>query len=227
MFKVKEVKKFSRIELFFDDIPHPKVKKKLEEQNFICYGNEKCWYTKKTPESIKFIKKLKNKYEEKLNKKVGKVEKEKLEVRRVYKENSDYKLEGQNYELGMPITEIAKKIKAHLKESFSNTKWSVTTEKYSGGRTLNINLMEWNQEVFTPSFKRKNNNPGKLQLHNSIRSDGENLTLLAFELMRYVSKVANSFNYNDDDIQTDYFNSSFYLSMGIGKHNKKFKLVRK
>lgn len=45
------------------------------------------------------------------------------------------------------------------------------------------------------------------------------------ELFEYVKELADSFNYDDSDSMTDYFDTGFYLDLAIGKWTKKFELI--
>ena len=64
--------------------------------------------------------------------------------------------QGSNYEKthNMSTTELAKTIRNGLKEMFSECKFSVSKQSYSGGRSITIALMEATFPVFTkPSLE--------------------------------------------------------------------------
>ena len=46
-------------------------------------------------------------------------------------------------------------------------------------------------------------------------------------MMRTVIAYAQSYNYDDSDSMTDYFDTNFYLSVYVGKWDKPFKIVQR
>lgn len=152
--------------------------------------------------------------------------------------------EGVNYakHRHTDIKEIAQKIREKCKEKYPDCKFSVTIERYSGGQSMNISLMAAPFEVCTgiKNMNRYNSNEtetikpfnGYTQLnHYCIQEkDGEDivcngaiLTPQAGKMLTNVVQYTQSFNYDDSDSMTDYFDVNFYLHLSIGKFDKPFK----
>lgn len=148
--------------------------------------------------------------------------------------------EGMNYKntRGMDISDIAKLIRSELKSKFPECKFSVTIERYSGGQSLYISLMSAPFEAALGGYDLDDNNlpfDGYTQLNEKRflkeYGDGKNngavLTPSAWEVLGYATAYASSFNFNDIDSMTDYFNVRFYLHVGIGKYDKPFRVTAK
>ena len=157
--------------------------------------------------------------------------------------------EGENYNDNLDITEIAKILRGKLKESFPQCKFSVRIERYAGGQSLSVHLMEAPFDVFPESVPeitgpihpieretlkdRLDYSQRKQYLqvnHYQFReftglNNGTPITLEAHECLKKVSKLVESFNYDDSDSQIDYFNTNFYLHLNVGKWDKPFQCV--
>lgn len=163
-----------------------------------------------------------------------------------------YGWEGQNYDRNIGIKEIAKKVRTHLRTQFPDCKFSVTIERYSGGQSMNISLMEApfkailkkgsivnNEFVSMQDQGYKFEHYGQLNQYtfsddyNSISlpirgwNNGQQLSRKAWDVMKEAYKYAVSFNYDDSDAMIDYFHTNFYLHLNIGKWDKPFKRRRR
>lgn len=150
----------------------------------------------------------------------------------------------------MDLKEIAKKIKQQLKRKYPKCKFSVTIERYSMGQSLHISLMSGPFEAVDKSktvqkMIENGNGPwvekvgvenavGHFQLNPYTLKDydeyeglcnGCYLTPKAFEVMKFALNCSQHFNYDDSDIQTDYFDVNFYLHLNIGKWDKHYQIV--
>jgi hypothetical protein len=104
--------------------------------------------------------------------------------------------------------EKSKKVKAELKKAFPKIKFSVTIDNCT---TLNINIMEAPFKFTDKDYEQLN--PYYLNRYQNS------------EALEQIKSIANQGNYDNSDIQTDYFEVGFYLHMNIGKWDKPFKLV--
>ena len=145
----------------------------------------------------------------------------------------------QKIEMG--TKEIAIKIRMQLKQEFPACVFSVVMKSFSGGSEINVSLMSAPFEVFDKSkpFDMNGNqinwNHAQLNeysfssLHNFTSekgySNGHYLTEQTWRIMQRICKIVNQFNYDESDIQTDYFNVNFYFHLGIGKWDKPFKTI--
>lgn len=128
------------------------------------------------------------------------------------------------------INTISKEVKHNLHKEFPGTKWSVRIQKYSGGRSMSVDLMEAPFEVFSdpetgdPGMGKK----GYAQVnHYWLGEPGhsEYLTPKAIQVLKKATRIANSDNWDNSDIQTDYFDVNYYFSLGVGQWDKPFKVV--
>lgn len=125
--------------------------------------------------------------------------------------------EGSNYESGMTMKEIAKRIRTTLKEKYPTTKFSVTVQHYSGGATLHLSVMESDVKMFLPEKELTNYSPNKYYIEKD-----EILTDEGKQMMAFVTKLVSSYNYDDSDSMSDYYDVNFYSEIRIGKWDKPF-----
>lgn len=149
--------------------------------------------------------------------------------------------QGANYQPDLGITEIAKLVRAKLKEQYPACKFSVTVEKYSGGCSMSVRLMAapfaaiatpdpdkipnraltWGVEQAMKSWQNLADRQHHQVNHYYIQDDYY-MTEEAKEVLGAATKLANSFNYDDSDSMIDYFHTNFYLHVAIGKWDKPF-----
>lgn len=147
---------------------------------------------------------------------------------------------GSRYSRDFSMNDITKMIRNYIKINHPGCTFSVTKPHYS---SININLMSAPFDVFsTPDAMKiplnrihhsdsvKNimdewaNLPtrGNHGVNHYYIADDFMLTDKAREVMADVYAFAKSFNYDDSDAMTDYFDTNFYMSMGIGKWDRPF-----
>lgn len=148
------------------------------------------------------------------------------------------------------IKDIAKRVKQQLQKEFPSCVFSVTIERYSGGQSLSVSLMKSNFKVIRDFkdipemafFKLADHHYTKEQIekmqsenyhqvnHYSFRDDfdpdnwnnGVFLTEQGHNLFKRVAEIVNYYNYDNSDIQTDYFDVNFYFHLNIGQWNKPY-----
>lgn len=109
---------------------------------------------------------------------------------------------GSNYKRGMSNKEIAATVKKHLSQRFPGTKWSVTTAGYN---SVNVYLVSAPYE----------NAKGCENMREWAEKSPE---LSAIE--DYARQLLKSYNYDDSDSMTDYFDVNFYETVGIAYNYK-------
>ena len=152
--------------------------------------------------------------------------------------------------INLGTVEIAKRIRKQLKTEFQECKFSVTTQQYSGGSSISVNLMKADRKVVRDiddisdaaieglgtAYIRQGmvlemQEAGHHQLnHHTLRQeyDSENwcngvfLTEPGHKLLQRVIEIANQFNYDDSEPETDYYNVNYYLDIELGKWDKAF-----
>lgn len=157
--------------------------------------------------------------------------------------------EGSNYHGYRDVGEIAKDIRKELKVKFPASKFSVRIERFSGGSGLSVHLVKGPFEAFVekPSetvsgavshdtyeerkksldYHRDNGNaqlnPYHFQEdHETYYERGGHLSARAWEIMKYVAGLVNSYRRDDSDGMIDYFDTNFYPHLEIGKWDKPF-----
>lgn len=127
---------------------------------------------------------------------------------------NEYRWKGSRYDMNLSRSEICKKIKEYAEERFPTCKFSVNKDGY---RAVNISLMQGDFEAYAED------NTDKYRQYNHYHYEINNhLTPRCNEVLRLVSEYAQSFNYDNSDIMTDYFDVNFYLSVQVGKWNKAY-----
>lgn len=123
----------------------------------------------------------------------------------------------------LPVKEVAGKIREYIKKDkdLNACKWSVTCESYSGGQSLTVALMAAPFEVFSEEWKQQH--PYEIEKGYTQHGDCESaVTPEAFRIISKVKAFALSYNYNDSDSMTDYYDRGFYDFYHVGKWDKPF-----
>ena len=172
-------------------------------------------------------------------------------VRTFYSQNG---WEGSRYDSSLRTSDITKLIRDYVKYVYPTYKFSVTKDGYSH---INIALMEYPVEltnynlvkdymehsylgVYVPSAKcnkrywecsdSEKEEAICYKVENANKSESyydKWLNPVIYNVMQDVKAFALSYNYDDSDAMTDYFDTNFYLTMGIGKWDKPAKFVEK
>lgn len=149
----------------------------------------------------------------------------------------------------MNLKDIAKQVKQQLKKEYPTCVFSVVIERYSMGQSLHVSLMQNDFKIirdfkdipeialldigtgYTEEQIQKTQEENYHQLNHYTTNEeydinkwcnGVFLTKEGHDLFKRVCEIINQYNYDDSDIQTDYFDVNFYLSLNIGKWNKPY-----
>jgi hypothetical protein len=107
------------------------------------------------------------------------------------------------------LKQIAKLIKAEVKDKFPNIKVSVKTQHYSGGRSLDVKITDFNGEHF---LKKKVIYPEMANLPESQiprYAYGWEYLPSAKAVIEGIERVGNQYNYDRSDSQTDLYDVNF------------------
>lgn len=104
---------------------------------------------------------------------------------------------GSNYKRGLSNKEIAATVKRHLVQRFPGTKWSATTQGYN---SIDLYLKS---------------SPYHNERHYQDRREWAEKSPEIAAIINYAEKLLSSYNYNDSDTMTDYFDVNFYDSVGV------------
>lgn len=129
---------------------------------------------------------------------------------------------GKNYDIAMSTKDIAKNIRQHIKKNHPGWMFSVRTShsrlnitlKYAPARVFKTKdelrqiVPEWKHEKIVdraPSSDHSYYNTTSIDNHEQLIMTDE-----AYSVMKDVYDYTESFNMDDSDIMTDYFNCNFY-----------------
>jgi hypothetical protein len=108
--------------------------------------------------------------------------------------------------INMNIRDIAAAVRVQLKQEFPAFTFSVTIERYSMGRSLNINIMSGTIKPF-------------------VNNDRCERTEEAKTLIARIEAIANQFNFDESDSMSDYYCVNFHLNVAIGKWPKVYQKI--
>jgi hypothetical protein len=144
---------------------------------------------------------------------------------------------GARYSRDLSMNDITTIIRGYMKVHYPNCKFSVTKRHHS---SISISLMTAPFDVFsTPDVDKipmsrcgdtisimdhwaSLPTKGNLGVNHYYIADSFMLTDKAKDLFTNIVNFVKSFNYDDSDAMTDYFDTNFYLDVSIGKWDKPF-----
>lgn len=111
---------------------------------------------------------------------------------------------------------INQKIREDLKEQFPNLSFSVKKDS----RKIYITLLSGNFKAFKAETYAEERGYDTVNSYH-IESD-PSLTDEAKNVMKMVKEITQKYNYDNSDIQSDYFDVNFYLGLAIGNSDKPY-----
>ncbi len=126
---------------------------------------------------------------------------------------------GKNYDSNLSDKDITAKIREYLKKEFPECKFSVTQDRGTFTGSINISLMEAPEGVLIDG--------DYAQINYYCIQESKQLTDYGKKLLKNVISFVQSYNYDNSDIMSDYFDTGFYLKLSVGKWNKPFKVIKK
>jgi hypothetical protein len=111
---------------------------------------------------------------------------------------------------------VNEKIRADLKEQFPNLSFSVKKDS----RKIYITLVSGNFKAFKAETYAEERGYDTVNSYH-IQSD-PSLTDEAKNVMQSVKEITQKYNYDNSDIQSDYFDVNFYLGLAIGNSDKPY-----
>lgn len=139
----------------------------------------------------------------------------------IFNEDKGYsgnKWEGSHYKntRDLKTSEIAKLIKKELDIEFNEAaKFSVTTDVFSGGSSINVTITDLSFIPYTEHFLTHLKAGKSIEDYNEENHDQYNRYSNRFNdefntLIKKVERIANQYNFDDSDSQTDYFHVRYY-----------------
>ena len=147
--------------------------------------------------------------------------------------------------------EIAKRLRQTFKKRYPGCKFSITSQYYSGGSSLNLAVMKADFKI-TKAFKdisqdtldlwycrhsyeisqikemqeRESHQLNQFALRDEYDEDawcnGVFLTEKGHKFLQEVMKEVYQYHYDRSDAMTDYFDTNFYIHLNLGKWDKPF-----
>lgn len=125
---------------------------------------------------------------------------------------------GKNYRDNLTDKDIMKKIREYLKK-YKDFTFSTRIERAGWTTTFHITLMSGNKDITkNGTIEELNRVVGSINHYWLSEYDYKKRLYMSDELYNMLVDIrdyAMSFNYDDSDIMTDYFDTNFYLSMAI------------
>ena len=128
---------------------------------------------------------------------------------------NEYRWTGSNYK-GQHAPEVVELVRQWLKKTYPRYKFSVRRSDYN---SIHISLMQADFEAFTAASGVKTYADIN---HYHIDSETD-LTERTREVMKNVRAFVQSYNFDDSDPMTDYFQTNFYLNLSIGTYKKPYR----
>jgi len=133
---------------------------------------------------------------------------------------------GSNYNRDLRLRDIAKLVREQFKKEFPQCKFSVKTEYFSMGQALHVALMRAPFEIYLDKNERGysqiNKNSFNCSYEEGYVNNGSKLTKNGFNVLKRMCNIVESYNREDSDSQTDYFDVNFYTHFSIGNFEKPF-----
>lgn len=219
MCNLKLNQELNGVELYFDDKPKKQVRDYLSSKGFRWSGFKKCWYAKQSEKTLKVAEELTGINQEAIIKEVNSVatttkiknnktvlslwDRVQFQPGTANTNKYNYKFVGSNY-TGLTTKETAKIIRQHLKTRFPEVKFSVTSE-YS---KIDIDIK---QSPYSNNESEQLQNTAPWKYQEWQKKNNPELISIA----EYCKKLLSSYNYDDSDSMSDYFNTHFYSHVSI------------
>lgn len=130
---------------------------------------------------------------------------------------------GHRHDPKLSTTDIAAQIRAYCKKQYPGYKFSIRTQYFSGGSSIDMDLLSGQQEIRSEAgiaekyFQTCGVFHGRVT-ENLLTQDG-------FKMLNDITIFAKSYNRSDTDGQTDYFDETFYFHLNVGSWSNEYAVV--
>jgi len=142
---------------------------------------------------------------------------------------------GEKHDSTLDIKDIAKLLRSDIKaaqkaKELPKMKVSITIERYSGGQAMNVSIKEFPVQ-FINIFRMKLQEENPSTFVGNLPDEHpayELYTPLAKKTLLALNSMADAYNHNGSDIQSDYFDVNYYSRVGFhweyqSNHEKELK----
>jgi hypothetical protein len=112
----------------------------------------------------------------------------------------------------LSISEKAKLIRAELKTAYPKVKFSVTTSKYSGGCSLDVEIKAVDSNPFSPEYNEFLSSNKQLDEWNFSK---EKYSAVFLAMKTNLKSIVEQYNFDDSDTQSDYYSVAFYSHIRV------------
>lgn len=128
---------------------------------------------------------------------------------------NEYRWMGENYRKTRSYdkAKIFESVRQFLKETYPRYTFSVRKESYNA---YTVSLMK------ADFYPYKDHAQLRGHVNHYWIDDNEELSERGKEVMKNVIDYVESWNFDDSDIQSDYFHVNFYVDFEVGRHGKSF-----
>ena len=139
----------------------------------------------------------------------------------------------QSEKIHLGLKEIAKRVRTQLKKEFPWCTFSVQKDTHS----IRIVLLRAPFEAFVPELSNtaatseqikglaNMRERGYLQVNHYYIEDSVFYTEECKKVLLRVKELTDTYNYDNSDSQSDYFDVNFYLHLSIGEWDKPFRRI--
>lgn len=122
---------------------------------------------------------------------------------------------GEKHNRELTGAQISAAIRRDIKQAVATgelaaAKYSVTLKTFSGGQSITVRISEVPFDLFEKRFLRH-----ELDTKGRVFYEGERYSEKLRALLKQVKKLADAYNFNDSDLQTDYFHVNYYLNVAV------------
>ena len=128
--------------------------------------------------------------------------------------------EGSRYDNNLSTKDVAARVREYVKMQWSQYKFSIRTQYYSGGSAIHLTLVSGPEKAFKDGATRT-----YISTMRNVEGFEKDLTEIVFHVMSDVCDFMQSYNYDDSDGMIDYFDTNFYSHVYVGDWNKPYQVV--
>ena len=143
--------------------------------------------------------------------------------------------------------DITKYVRQRLRAEFKDLKFSVRCEYYSMGSSMHITILESKKVRFVKKYEEitdsevlsmmsaRNDTEAEVRGRIKKLQDTNNYQVNQYHIetdwqfteegkkvLKRVLEIANKYNHDNSDIQSDYFDVNYYLHINLGRWDKPF-----
>ncbi len=131
----------------------------------------------------------------------------------------EYRWRGSRYDHNLKKNDLAEKFREFVKEAYPRCKFSIRSGWAGCTYTFHISLVQADFEAFTPEYREQR---GSVQLNHYYLQKEDRITDRCREVMQNIIDFCESFNYDNSDSMTDYFDVNYYATYSVGTSEKYF-----